>query len=407
MNNVSETSTNFKKTGNPKVTKFWTILLTLLVLLIPVGFLFGIISDREDYKKEAVNTVAASWGNVQTFDAPSMYFEQKVKDNVEYKYLPLRDYTADVNLTTEVRKKGLFKVPVYTANVVMKGHFVNGYGDLKDKQIKLTFGVQDSTGFIEEPLIKLNENEPVSVQDTEYTTILKTTGTLIPFEISYKIRGLDNIYVGLGGQSNKVKISGNWKDPSFDGNFLPSAREVGNENFSAEWSVPQIAISGIDNAKVGVSLLTPVDNYRMANRCLKYAFLFLSLTFLSYFIYEITAQKARQIHPLQYLMLGGAMLIFYLLLVSMSEFMPFLAAYTISALMIITLIGMYTFFVITKRQNLMFSAIISLLMMLLYTFLYILLSLQDFALLIGSLGLFIIIAGIMYVTRNVDWYNEG
>ena len=407
MNNISETCTNFKDKSGTKTTKFWLIVLILLVLLIPIGFLFGIISDREDYKREAVYTVASSWGKYQVFDAPSMYFEQKVKDNVENKYLPLQDYTVDVSLITEVRKKGVFKVPVYTANVVLKGNFINEYGNLADKQTKINFGVSDSAGFVEEPLIKLSNNKPVRVQDTQYAVKLKTYETSIPFEISYKIRGIDEVYTTLRGQSNKVKISGNWKDPSFVGNFLPSTREVGNEKFSAEWSVPQIAISGINDARVGVSLLMPVDNYRMATRCLKYAFLFLSLTFLSYFIYEIAAQKAKRIHPLQYLMLGGAMLIFYLLLVSMSEFLPFAAAYAIAALMIIALIGTYTFFVITKRQNLTFSVIISLLMILLYTFLYILLSLQDFALLIGSIGLFVIIAGIMYVTRNVDWYNEN
>lgn len=409
MNNTTETNTNFKQSGNNITAKFWTILLTLLVLLIPIAFLFGIISEREEYKNEAVQTVASSWGNEQKFEVPYMYFEQKVKDNTECKYLPMQDYSAVVNLTTEIRKKGLFKVPVYTANVILKGHFTNQYGNLSDKQLTTVFRVSDSTGFIEEPLITLNNNKPVSVQDTQYTTTLKTSEASIPFEISYKIRGLNNIYVGLGGQNNKIKISGNWKDPSFDGSFLPSIRQVNNEGFSAEWSVPQIAISSIDKTKVGVSLLMPVDNYRMAIRCLKYAFLFLALTFLSYFIFEITAKrdKTRQIHPLQYLMLGGAMLIFYLLLVSMSEFLPFITAYVISALMIIILIGIYTFFVITKRQNPVFTLVISVLMLFLYAFLYILLSLQDFALLLGSVGLFVIIAGIMYVTRNVDWYNEN
>lgn len=151
----------------------------------------------------------------------------------------------------------------------------------------------------------------------------------------------------------------------------------------------------------------PVDNYRMATRALKYAFLFITLTFLSYFIFELTAQDKKRIHPLQYLMLGGAMLIFYLLLVSISEFAPFAGAYVISAAMTIGLISAYTYFVITKRQNLRFTTIITILLALLYAFLYILLLLQDLALLLGSLGLFVIIAVIMYATRNVDWYGEN
>ena len=163
--------------------------------------------------------------------------------------------------------------------------------------------------------------------------------------------------------------------------------------------------SNSDEGKVGISLLLPVDNYRMASRALKYAFLFIALTFISYFIFEITTKNNKRIHPLQYLLLGAAMLIFYLLLVSISEFIPFLWAYIIASLMTIGLIGTYTYFIITKREDIKYTAIITFLLALLYTFLYVLLKIEDFALLAGSLGLFIIIALIMYSTRNVDWYN--
>ena len=145
----------------------------------------------------------------------------------------------------------------------------------------------------------------------------------------------------------------------------------------------------------------------MATRALKYAFLFITLTFISYFIFEITESDKKRIHPLQYLLLGAAMLIFYLLLVSISEFMPFGFAYTVAAVMTIAMTSAYTHFVITRGQNVKFSIVITLLLSILYTFLYTLLRLQDLALLLGSLGLFIIIALIMYATRNVDWYNEN
>ena len=145
----------------------------------------------------------------------------------------------------------------------------------------------------------------------------------------------------------------------------------------------------------------------MADRTLKYAFMFLALTFLSYFIFEIISNdKQRRIHPLQYLMLGGGMLMFYLLLVSISEYCFFAIAYTIASVMVIGLTATYTYFVITKSSNLKFTLTITTLMAALYAFLYLLLSLQDLALLAGSCGLFIIIAIIMYVTRNVDWYND-
>ena len=332
--------------------------------------------------------------------------------------------SVDVKITTEIRKKGIFKVPVYTADVKLQGDFKNDYGNISDKELTTSFSVEDSIGFIEEPKFKINNLPEVVAQDTKYSTKLRNTGASIPFEISYKIRGINELFARLGGQLNNVKISGNWADPSFTGNFLPTKREITNDGFTSEWRVPKVATTNVSavtpatvgkynyndidrNAKVGVSLLMPVDNYRMATRALKYAFLFITLTFLSYFIFELTAQDKKRIHPLQYLMLGGAMLIFYLLLVSISEFAPFAGAYVISAAMTIGLISAYTYFVITKRENLRFTTIITILLALLYAFLYILLLLQDLALLLGSMGLFVIIAVIMYATRNVDWYGEN
>ncbi len=151
----------------------------------------------------------------------------------------------------------------------------------------------------------------------------------------------------------------------------------------------------------------PVDNYRMSERSVKYSFLFLTLTFLAYFIYEITSKQKRPIHQLQYLMIGISMLIFYLLLVSLSEFIPFAGAYITSSIMTIGLISLYTYFVITKKTNLTFSLLITGILTLLYVFLYILLMLQDLSLILGSLGLFLIMALVMYATRNVEWYNEN
>lgn len=404
-NFVERSIANKQVVQNSKMKKFWIILVTLLILLIPIAFLKNIISDRQDYKQEAINTVASSWGNSQTIYAPEMDVISKKGEKYVKQNLALNDYNVEVNIQTEVRKKGLFKIPVYTADVVLKGDFKNKYGNIADKMLATSFSVSDSTGFLDKPVFKINNNPAKEWQETGYITNIKTSESLIPFEISYKIRGLNDLDIITSGANNNIKISGNWKNPSFTGNFLPAKREIG-KNFSAEWSVPKIAASGIERPSVGVSLLMPVDNYRMADRTLKYAFLFLALTFMSYFVFELTSGTAKRIHPLQYMMLGAAMLMFYLLLVSMSEFLPFGLAYIVAALMVIALASAYTYFVITRCNNKEFSYVIAGLLTLLYVFLYVLLLLQDFALLLGSLGLFIIIAVIMYVTRNVDWYND-
>ena len=421
---VNPNELSIKINENSKMKKFFILILMLIILLIPIGFWFGIIKDRESYKQDAIKSIASAWGDVQIFSSPTMSFEKKKDKTTETVYLPLNTYNADVKIMTEVRKKGIFKVPVYTAEVKLKGDFTNNYGNISDKEITTEFKVEDSTGFIDEPTFKINNSKQVVSQDTKYTTKVNNTGKYIPFEITYKIRGLNELFVCLDAQINNIKIRGNWANPSFTGNFLPSKRDVSKDSFSAEWKVPKVATTNVAavnpdpvvnynyeginrNAKVGVSLLMPVDNYRMATRALKYAFLFITLTFLSYFIFELTDKNKKRIHPLQYLLLGGAMLIFYLLLVSISEFAPFIAAYIIAALMTITLISVYTYNVISKKENKKFTIVITALLIILYTFLYILLMLQDLALLIGSLGLFLIIALIMYATRNVDWYSEN
>lgn len=278
----------------------------------------------------------------------------------------------------------------------------------------------DPKGFIEAPEFRVGNEKFQTVDDNIYIKYLTTNQENIPFEIKYKLRGLNVLSVQPFGTVSKIKINGDWKDPSFEGDFLPTNRSVTNKDFTAEWSIPKIAtiktdISDLNNPSiieknstvvVSVSLLTPVDNYRMATRAVKYAFLFLLLTFVAYYVFEITSQKNNPIHPIQYMLMGGALLIFYLLLTSISEFMPFLLAYIIAGLFTVGLISYYTYFVLTKREDFKFTILISVIMTLLYTFLYTLLVIQDLSLLIGSFILFVIIAAIMYATRNVEWYDE-
>lgn len=395
------------KNIDSKAKKFLTILGTSLLLLIPIGFMSGIIHDRTDYRNEAVSKVAQSWAGSQTIASPTMsYTIINDKKAEEIKELELNNYEANVVIKTEVRKKGIFKVPVYTAEVSQKGDFNNKYGNLTGKQISTTIGISDSRGFVTEPTFKIN-GETTKVQDVVCKKELKTSAKTIPFEITYKIKGLNDINVALGGYSNKVSIQGNWKDPEFKGDFLPTEREVTNKDFNAHWSVPKIALSKDGtHSVITVSLLVPVDSYSMADRSLKYGFLLLTLTFLGYFIFEITSKEKKKVHPIQYCLLGAAILMFYLLLVSISELLTFNLAYLISALTVMGMVLTYTYFVITKKKSIGFSIGITALMGLLYGFFYVLLMLQDIALFAGSIGLFFIIAVIMYLTRNVNWYNE-
>ena len=408
------------KVLNNKLKKFYVILFSLIILLIPIAFLFGIINDRESYKEEAIQNIEKSWAKAQILYAPEMVLNIGKDKKNQKQALKLGDYNVNVNIKTEIRKKGIFKIPVYTADVVARGYFKNPYGTLKNIKSELTFDVTDPKGFIEAPEFRVGNEKFQTVDDNIYIKYLTTNQENIPFEIKYKLRGLNVLSVQPFGTVSKIKINGDWKDPSFEGDFLPTNRSVTNKDFTAEWSIPKIAtiktdISDLNNPSiieknstvvVSVSLLTPVDNYRMATRAVKYAFLFLLLTFVAYYVFEITSQKNNPIHPIQYMLMGGALLIFYLLLTSISEFMPFLLAYIIAGLFTVGLISYYTYFVLTKREDFKFTILISVIMTLLYTFLYTLLVIQDLSLLIGSFILFVIIAAIMYATRNVEWYDE-
>ena len=393
-----------------KALKAGIILGTSLLLLIPIGFMAGIIHSRSSYRDEAVKKVAQSWADRQAISVPHLSFNtQNNKNERVTRELKLNNYEATVRIRTEMRKKGIFKVPVYTAEVTQKGDFVNSYGDLSGKQVTLGMNISDTRGFVTEPIFTVNNSTPQKNHDVAYSTLLKASASHIPFEITYQIKGLNAVEVDLGGRSNKIAIQGNWNAPEFKGDFLPSEREVTSEEFKAKWSVPQIALS--QNRKVApsdeVSLLVPVDSYSMASRSLKYGLLLVIFTFAGYFLFELTSKNPHKIHPIQYGLLGGAILMFYLLLVSISEILTFNVAYLISALMIMGLVGTYTYFVITKKQNRGFSVGITAVIGGLYAFFWVLLRLEEVALLAGSLGLFAMLAAFMYLTRNVNWYNEA
>ena len=170
-----------------------------------------------------------------------------------------------------------------------------------------------------------------------------------------------------------------------------------NRNFPQQWTGKN---SDITTSTFGVDLLLPVDEYQKTMRTAKYAIMFIGLTFLTFFMFELLS--GNHIHPVQYLLIGFALLIFYTLLLSLSEYITFGWAYFAAAGAIIGLITVYSFLMMSNRLK---SAIVSGVLVLLYGYLYVLLQLQDFALLMGSIGLFIVLSSVMYLTRHIDWFE--
>ena len=194
-------NTDFRQPENSKMKKFFLLLVMLLLLLIPIGFWYGIIDDRESYRNDAVKSVASSWGDVQVFGSPQMSFDRKKDKEIETVQLQLNNYKAFVNISTETRQKGIYKIPVYTADVKLTGDFLNTYGDLSDKDLTTSFQVADSTGFIDEPIFKINGsvneyvailyialyfNRSPAIRDTMYASRASTKISIKILDITYE-----------------------------------------------------------------------------------------------------------------------------------------------------------------------------------------------------------------------------
>jgi inner membrane protein len=238
----------------------------------------------------------------------------------------------------------------------------------------------------------------------------------VEFSIPVDFNGSDGIFFAPFGVQNEATLRSNWPDPAFRGAFLPADRSVRPDGFNANWKIsyygrdyPQqwtsrggndrFNIQVVSNSRFGAQFLSILDSYRYVERSIKYGVLFLVLVFTTFFLFEVTARQ--KIHPFQYLMVGAALCLFYLLLLSISEFIGFGWAYLIATAASTILITWYCrFFLGGGVRTLMIGAGLAGV----YTFLYITLRQQDYALLMGAIALFVVLAVVMYVTRKVDWY---
>ena len=389
------------KPKNDMLKKMWLIIACTLILLIPLGLTQSLISERDGYRYEAEEKIEKAWSGAQKIHPPVL----TIDDGKDRGTPAIQNYKVEVKMHTEIRKKGIFKVPVYTAEIVQSGSFKAKKTIPPNPKQTLSLTATDPRGYIETPVVKIGKSSEY-IPFANSSEHMKLGGLKdIPFEIKYKLRGINTLKVVPTGLTTEVKINGNWKNPDFDGDFLPVKKSVDKNGFQAEWTIPDSAMTELsENPTCSVSLLLPVDNYSMAYKAVKYGFLFISLTFLALFLFELLG--SRPVHPVQYVMVGLVMCMFYLLLLSMSEFIGFGTAYFVSSVVIISIITIYTHEVLTKRQNPRFTLLLCAMLVFLYLFLYILLLLQDFSLIVGSFGTLLILTLAMYATRNVEWYKQ-
>jgi inner membrane protein len=410
-----------------------------LVLLIPALMIQGLITEREQRRDSAVFEVSYKWGRPQVIAGPilTVPYKKLIKDEkgnltpvVEYAHFLPEQLSIDAELFPEIRYRGIYEVILYNSKLQLRGNFApldfNQFSILAEnilwKDSFLALGLGDLKGIREAVKIKFNDAEFIANPGIESKDVLEIGISVKPklsasseryeFAIDLDLNGSGTIsFVPVGKETN-VKISSQWGNPSFGGEFLPIERQVQSNHFNAEWKVlhlnrnyPQQWLGSrhkIMDSSFGVELLLPIDEYQKTMRTAKYAIMFIALTFLAFFLTEVLNKKA--IHPIQYILIGLALILFYTLLLSFSEHIKFNSAYLLSSLAVIALVTAYTKSVLSNHLA---TAIIAGILIVLYGFLYIILQLQDHALLLGSVGLFIILAIVMYVTRKIDWFAIG
>lgn len=436
--------------------KLLSIGFLVLILLIPGAWIESIIYERQQRADEAIDEVSSKWSTSQTVSGPILvvpFTKREVidrgKDGVEIHehvekafFLP-EQLTIDGTVAPEKLNRGIFDVVVYTTNLSMKSEFsFPGFKalniDEKDviwNDAYLAFGITDLRGISQNPTFKAGDSvltaEPssnlgmtTSKAVDDYSTNYSNSGIVARLNwkskedfrkniaIDLSLKGSKSLYFVPAGKTTKANLSGSWKDPSFDGNFIPSDRTVTEDGFTATWDVlhfnrpfaQQWVESGqhLSGSEFGVKLLVPVDQYQKSIRTAKYGALVILLTFIALFLVEIT-QKIR-IHPFQYILIGAALTIYYTLLLSISEHLGYNHAYLIASGATVLLVALYssTFF---KSPKLI--VIFAILLIIFYAFIFVIIQQQDYALLIGSIGLFLIIAVLMYFSRKIKWYKEA
>jgi inner membrane protein len=427
---------------NKLIIKSFFIAFLILALLIPTFIIMYLANERKERKQEVTREISNKWSAAQTITGPFLivpYIENEtnngnptvtVKKNI---YLLPEQLNIHGILEPEIRYRSIYKVPVFTAKPIsLTGRFAKNIFNtagvnpllLKWNEAKLCIGISDLKG-IKQQSIKWNGqllNMEAGLPDNSITqqgisVALPLDTSFInnenAFSVQLTLQGSERLYCTPMGSNTSARFASSWLNPAFDGKYLPDTERINSKGFEAGWVISQFnrdypkiftnsgnAAQSVTQSAFGVILLSPFDAYAQTMRSLKYAILIIALTFFAYFFTEIF--QRRPVHPLQYILIGMALVIFYTLLLSISEYIQFPLAYLIASCATVLLLSWYTSSIFKKLKVVaVFASLISVL----YLFIYVLIQMQDNALLFGSIGLFILLAAAMYLSRKIDWYG--
>lgn len=414
----------------------------IIVMIIPTVFVAELVRERKHRQQDIVKEVSSKWSDAQTISGPYLYVpyagiavssEGKPYEAQSGYFLILPETSqTNGNIDHQLRKRSIYNVLLYRANLENNGSFIiktpkdfdSGNINIKWKDAQLCYSISDFRGIEEKIVVHFKGEEYELAPGLPSQSISKkglsaavdlsaeSVGSTISFAMKVKIKGSEDIrFLPLSGNSI-YSIKSTWASPSFTGSVLPDIRTISDSGFSAQWKfnkanlpygtvLKDINPNDLD-INFGITLLQPSDQYAKTERSVKYAILFIGLTFGLFFIVEITRKQS--VHPLQYILIGLALVIFYTLLLSISEFIHFDIAYLVSALAVITMITLYANQLFNSWRSAFVAGGI---LAMQYGFIFILIRLEDTALLVGSIGLFIVLGLVMYASRKIDWHGKN
>lgn len=423
----------------------------LLVLLIPLGFVKDLIYERAQRQADVITEINQKWGNEVLVSGPILkipykYYEEKDKYDRETKETiteqiehrsALFILPDELNINSIVDSKplerGIYKSVVFSTDMKLNGFFPKLSFEkqgikpedvlwnkasilIKTSNLKgIKNQLEVSLGQQSIPLLpKYDTNDLKTLQSESLDDFEKIKNSSISFEFALNVNGSESVQFIPVGKKTSVSMESNWPSPSFTGNFLPEdgSREITENGFKARWKVLQInrqfeqrfkgELPSLRSFAFGTDLIVPVDEYQKSERTAKYGVLVIGLTLLVFLLIQIVSKI--YIHPFQYLMIGLALVMFYTLLISISEHGTYFKAYLIAGISVITLIGLYTRYIFHQKK---FPLLIVISLSAIYSFIYVIIQLENYALLIGSIGLFLILAGVMFASRKIDWSDES
>jgi inner membrane protein len=434
--------------------KLGVIALLIVLLLIPLLMIGGMVSDRQQLRDGVLADIARSSSGEQHITGPILVVpyrktvrEWKTHKETGVRYLEERElrsrlyflpeqFQIEGHVATEERNRGIYQARLYHSDNQVSGYFQvpaqfgisENYADYHFEPAFLSVGISDIRGIENDLKLRLNGVElPFAAGSADrllangvhapLPTMNAVSSERLNYSFALKLQGTEQLWVTPVGRESNVQLSSSWPHPSFVGEFLPVKRKVNDQGFSAEWQTSFFATNfaevlddcahgdnceAYNSREFGVSFVDPVDQYLKTDRAIKYALLFIALTFAGFFLFEVLKRLA--IHPVQYGLVGLALALFYLLLLSLSEHLPFATAYAIAAVACVSLLGVYLAAVLKSAlRGLGFAAALAAL----YGMLYGLLRAEDYALLMGSILVFGLLAGVMLLTRKLDWYGVG